>query len=67
MSVVPAGGTCSGLVPLAVGLFAVVAFVEEAAVVVVVGVAVALGSGETGDQNHSVLTQGTTAENFGSW
>ena len=62
-----AGGTCLGLVPLVVGLSAVVVFVEEAVVVVVVAAAVALGSGELGGQNRSVLTQGTAVENSGSW
>lgn len=66
-SAVSAGGTCLGLVPLVVGLSAVVVFVEEAVVVVVVAAAVALGSGELGGQNRSVLTQGTAVENSGSW
>jgi len=68
VSVVSAGGTCLELVPLVVGLSAVVVFVGVAAFVVAVGVAaaVAAGFGEIGGPNRSVLTQGTTAENFGS-
>ena len=58
VSVASAEGTCLELVPLVVGLSAVVGFVEVAALVEVVGVAaaVALGSGEIGGLNHSVLT-----------
>ena len=60
-------GTCSELVHLGVGLYAVAVFVGTVVTVVGVGIAaaVAFGSGEIGDLNRSVMTEGTPAGSFG--